>query len=66
MSTVICGLAVSVDGFITGRDPGHGRGLGDGGALFDWYGSGDVPSQVFDGFHLTEPSARIFDALASR
>ncbi|MGA0565839.1 dihydrofolate reductase family protein [Rathayibacter sp. KR2-224] len=66
MSSVICGLAVSVDGFITGCDTGPGRGLGDGGALFDWYGSGDVPSKVFDGFHLTEPSARIFDALASR
>ncbi|MFF1571366.1 dihydrofolate reductase family protein [Leifsonia sp. NPDC058292] len=66
MSKVICGLAVSVDGYITGRDPGPGRGLGDGGALFDWYGSGSTPSQVFDGFRLTEPSARIFDELASR
>lgn len=66
MSKVICGLSVSVDGFITGRDPGPGRGLGDGGALFDWYGSGDVQSTVFDGFRLTEPSARVFDALASR
>jgi len=66
MSKVICGLAVSVDGFITGRDPGPGRGLGDGGLLFDWYGSGDVPSEVFDGFRLTEPSARLFDDLASR
>lgn len=66
MSKVICGLAVSVDGYITGREPGPGRGLGDGGVLFDWYGSGDVPSRVFDGFRLTEPSARIFDELASR
>ncbi|WP_348789911.1 dihydrofolate reductase family protein [Leifsonia sp. NPDC080035] len=66
MSKVICGLAVSVDGFITGRNPGPGRGLGDGGALFDWYDSGDTPSRVFDGFHLTEPSARFFDELASR
>ncbi len=66
MSKVICGLAVSVDGFITGRDPGPGRGLGDGGVLFDWYGSGDVPSTEFPGFRLTAPSARIFDALASR
>lgn len=66
MSKVICGLSVSVDGYITGRDPGPGRGLGDGGALFDWYGSGDVQSSVFDGFRLTEPSARVFDALASR
>ena len=66
MSKVICGLAVSVDGYITGREPGPGRGLGDGGVLFDWYGSGGVPSQVFDGFRLTEPSARVFDELASR
>lgn len=66
MSRVICGLAVSVDGYITGRDPGPGRGLGDGGALFDWYGSGETSSQVFDGFRLTQPSARVFDELASR
>lgn len=66
MSKVICGLSVSVDGYITGRDPGPGRGLGDGGMLFDWYGSGDVPSRVFSGFRLTAPSARIFDELAAR
>ncbi|MBP2330416.1 hypothetical protein JOF56_010801 [Kibdelosporangium banguiense] len=29
MGKVISGLAVSVDGYITGRDPGAGRGLGD-------------------------------------
>jgi dihydrofolate reductase len=66
MSKVICGLSVSVDGFITGRDPGPGRGFGDGGTLFDWYGSGDVPSRVFDGFRLTEQSVRVFDEVASR
>lgn len=66
MSKVIAALSVSVDGFITGRDPGPGRGLGDGGMLFDWYFDGDVPSQVFDGFKLSEPSARLFDALAGR
>ncbi|GAA3040180.1 dihydrofolate reductase family protein [Microbacterium dextranolyticum] len=66
MSKVICGLSVSVDGYITGRDPGPGRGLGDGGTLFDWYGSGNVPSRVFSGFRLSAPSARIFDELASR
>lgn len=38
MSKVFSALAVSVDGYITGRDPGPGRGLGDGGPLFDWYG----------------------------
>ncbi|SDL95429.1 dihydrofolate reductase family protein [Microbacterium azadirachtae] len=66
MSKVICGLSVSVDGFITGRDPRPGHGLGDGGVLFDWYGSGDVPSAVFAGFRFSAPSARVFDALASR
>jgi len=66
MSAVICGLSVSVDGYITGRGPGPGRGLGDGGMLFDWYGSGDVHSSVFSGFRLSAPSARIFDELASR
>ncbi|MFI6599398.1 dihydrofolate reductase family protein [Nonomuraea sp. NPDC050536] len=66
MSKVITAHAVSVDGYITGRDPGAGRGLGDATMLFDWYFDGDTPSQVFDGFHLSEPSARVFDALAGR
>ncbi|HEV2777986.1 MAG TPA: dihydrofolate reductase family protein [Actinophytocola sp.] len=66
MSKVISAHAVSVDGYITGRGPGAGRGLGDGTMLFDWYFDGDTPSRVFDGFKLSEPSARIFDALAGR
>ncbi len=66
MSKVICAHAVSVDGYITGRDPGPGRGLGDGPMLFGWYQDGTTPSQVFDGFRLSEPSARVFDALARR
>jgi dihydrofolate reductase len=66
MSKVFSAHAVSVDGYITGRDPGAGRGLGDGTMLFDWYFDGDTPSQVFDGFRLSEPSARVFDALAAR
>jgi dihydrofolate reductase len=64
MSKVLSALSVSVDGFITGRDPGPGRGLGDGGVLFGWYFDGDTPSQVFDGFKLSAPSAKIFDELA--
>lgn len=63
---VISAMSVSVDGYISGRDPGPGRGLGDGGVLFDWYGDGDVPSEVFDGFRLSAPSARVFDAGARR
>lgn len=66
MSRVFVALAVSVDGYITGRDPGAGRGLGDATMLFDWYFDGDTPSQVFDGFRLSEPSARVFDAIAAR
>jgi dihydrofolate reductase len=66
MSKVFSAHAVSVDGYITGRDPGPGRGLGDASMLFDWYGGGDTPSEVFDGFRLSKPSARIFDALAGR
>ncbi|MEU5563445.1 dihydrofolate reductase family protein [Micromonospora musae] len=66
MSKVFSVHAVSVDGYITGREPGAGRGLGDGTMLFDWYFNGDTPSRVFDGFRLSAPSARIFDALSER
>jgi dihydrofolate reductase len=71
MSKVVVALAVSVDGYISGRTPPgaeeFGRGLGDAGMLFDWYFNGDTPSEVFgDGFGLSGPSARIFDELASR
>lgn len=66
MGKVFTALAVSVDGFITGRDPGPGRGLGDGGVLFGWYGDGDTPSRVFSGFRLFEPSRTVFDDLAGR
>ncbi|MFK4086300.1 dihydrofolate reductase family protein [Kribbella sp. NPDC020789] len=71
MSKVTVALAVSVDGYISGRTPAgadeFGRGLGDAGMLFDWYFDGDTPSEVFgDGFKLSAPSAKIFDSLASR
>jgi dihydrofolate reductase len=66
MTKVLAALTVSVDGYITGREPGPGRGLGDASMLFDWYFNGDIPSQVFDGFKLSEPSARVFDAAAGR
>lgn len=64
MSKVLCALSVSVDGYISGRDPGPGRGLGDAGVLFDWYFAGDTPSAAFDGFTLSAASAKIFDELA--
>jgi hypothetical protein len=70
MSKVFSAHAVSVDGYISGRTPDgdeeFGRGLGDAPKLFDWYTDGDTPSQVFDGFRLSEPSARFFDAIAAR
>ena len=66
MGKVFSALSVSVDGYITGRDPRPGHGLGDGSTLFDWYFDGDVASEVFDGFKLSGPSAKVFDALASR
>lgn len=70
MSKVFSAHAVSVDGYISGRTPDGGeelgRGLGDAPMLFDWYMNGDTPSQVFDGFKLSEPSARFFDATAAR
>src|SRR3954469_22737628 len=66
MSKVLGAHAVSVDGYISGRGSGPGRGLGDASMLFDWYGGGDTQSQVFDFFRLSEPSARVFDALAAR
>jgi dihydrofolate reductase len=70
MSKVFSAHAVSVDGYISGRTPDgveeFGRGLGDAPMLFDWYFSGDTPSRVFDGFKLSEPSARFFDTIAAR
>jgi dihydrofolate reductase len=70
MTKVFSAHAVSVDGYISGRTPDgdqeFGRGLGDAPMLFDWYMNGDTPSQVFDGFKLSEPSARFFDAIAAR
>lgn len=66
MDKVFTSLAVSVDGFITGRDPGPGHGLGDGGILFGWYGDGNTPSRLFPGFRLFEPSRSVVDDLAGR
>lgn len=66
MSKVFSAHAVSADGYLTGRDPGPGRGLGDGSVLFDWYGDGDTPSALYPSFRLFEPSRRVFDAVAGR
>jgi dihydrofolate reductase len=70
VSRVLIAHAVSVDGYISGRTPEgaeeFGRGLGDAPMLFDFYNDGDTPSRVFDGFRLSEPSARFFDTIAAR
>src|SRR5437773_2058040 len=70
MTRVFSALAVSVDGYVSGRTPDgqeeFGRGLGDAGMLFDWYFNGDTPSTVFDGFKLSGPSAKLFDTVAAR
>lgn len=66
MTKVFSALAVSVDGYITGREPGPGRGLGDGTTLFDWYFTGDTPSHELDGFKLSEANAAVFDSVAGR
>ena len=66
MSKVFTARAVSVDGRITGREPGPGNGLGDGGMLFDWYFNGNATSHVFTSFRLSEPSRGVFDEIAGR
>ncbi|HEU5472327.1 MAG TPA: dihydrofolate reductase family protein [Actinophytocola sp.] len=70
MSKVFTAHAVSVDGYISGRTPDGGKefgsGLGDAPMLFDWYFDGDTQSQMFDGFKLSAPSARVFDGIAAR
>jgi dihydrofolate reductase len=66
MTKVFSALAASVDGFITGRNPGAGRGLGDGGVLHDWYWDGDTPSTVVPDFRLSEASRHVVDPVARR
>jgi dihydrofolate reductase len=66
MTKVLSNMAVSVDGFITGRNPGPGRGLGDAGLLHDWYWNGDTPSTVVPEFRLSETTRRLIDPVAAR
>lgn len=67
MTKVFAALATSVDGYITGPNPGPDQPLGDGGAeLFDWHTSGDTPSQEFSNFRRSAASAAVFDTLAGR
>jgi dihydrofolate reductase len=66
MSKVFSAMSVSVDGYITGRDPRPAHGLGDAGVLFDWFFTGQVPSRLFSDFKLSEASAPMFEAMAER
>lgn len=59
-------LAVSVDGYITGRDPGPGRASVMQGCCSTGTSTVTYRARVFDGFQLSEPSARVFDAVAGR
>ena len=61
MATVMCGLAMSLDGFIAGPDD-------DVGPLFDWYGNGDVAVLSPDPqrtFHTSAASASYLRELFS-
>jgi dihydrofolate reductase len=60
MTAVFVALATSLDGYITGRDPGPGQGLGDGGVLFDWYGHPDNAD------YFEELSARVGAVVTGR
>jgi dihydrofolate reductase len=64
MTKILSAMAVSVDGFITGRNPGPGHGLGDGSVLHDWYWDGDTPSTVVPNFRLSETTRRFIDPFA--
>jgi hypothetical protein len=67
MTQVFTALATSVDGYITGPEPGPERPLGEGGAqLFAWYADGNTASSEFPDFRLDEASAPVFDAIAAR
>jgi dihydrofolate reductase len=66
MTKIFSNMAVSVDGFITGRDPHPGHGLGDGAVLHDWYWGGDTPSKVVPQFRLSETTRDFIDPLAER
>jgi dihydrofolate reductase len=63
MGKIFSAMATSVDGFITGRDPGPGQGLGVGGeVLHDWYFDGDSQSRFVPILKMSEVSRDYVDA----
>jgi dihydrofolate reductase len=67
MARILTALSTSVDGFITGPDPGPEQPLGAGGMqLFDWLSDGDTPSRLYESFRMSKESAAVFDAGAER
>lgn len=69
MSDVICGLSVSLDGYIAGPNDGQGNPLGNGGdRLFEWYESGDTEYTMPDGemtVTVSSESAEMLQAVNS-
>jgi dihydrofolate reductase len=74
VAKVIVGLAMSLDGFIAGRNDGGKQPLGEGGMrLFDWYFDGDTPIRLYQEaaergvpvppFKLSKSSAEVFEEL---
>lgn len=66
MCKIVSAMAASVDGFVTGRDPRPGQGLGDAAVLHEWYWDGDTPSTVVPQFRLSETTRRFIDPFAAR
>lgn len=65
MTKILCALAASVDGFITGRNPAPGYGLGDAAVLHEWYWNGDTLSTVVPEFRLSPETRRFIDPFAA-
>lgn len=65
MASVVIDLSMSLDGFITGPNPGkeHGLGTGMSDKLHEWYFSGDTPSVYGDFFKPGAGSAGIVEAM---
>jgi dihydrofolate reductase len=63
MGKVVFNITVSLDGFVAGPNDGPENGLGDGGgALFNWYFSGDTEIHLSEGtptLKISKQSARI-------